>query len=261
MNVSCQLTDSLVIPISKRLDSMVILTQCCIILISLYMPYLIVINRWHRPFWVHNTWPHRSSPLIPSCSLALFIIFFDSALALAYPPSLFRTRINIYLPNDFVAERVKLAVAWVKVGLHGMCGLISAQTLHRLTCLLHYMIQGRLLPNTTGTFQKRAVVCPIHFYLAVAYYSSFLEIETSWRDSWGPDITFLMWTCLLLGEEDILFRLLNITLILAWKLILNYFLSLLLRDRKCILLQVHVEIHLECSGFLVLLVIIVDPKT
>lgn len=262
MNIGSQLSNSilLVIPISKRLYSIIVLCQCCMILISLNMPHFIVINRWNRPFWVYNTWPNRSTSFsLISYSHALSIIFFDSALALAYPPSLFATWININLAYDFVTERIKLALAWVKIWLHSMCGLISAQTLHRFTCLLHNVIQRRLLATTTGTLKKWAVVSRIHFYLTTAE-SSLLKIEISCMLTRRPQIIFLLWTCLFLGEQNILFRLLKITLILTWKLFLNDFLSLLLRDRKSMFLQIHTEIHLECSSFLLLLIIIMNPE-
>jgi hypothetical protein len=228
------------------------------ILVSLNMPHLIVIYGWDWPFRVDYAWPHRNCSI--SISFIHYIIFIDSALALADSSSLFGTRIDVNLADDLITERVKLAVTRVKVWLHCMSWLISAQTLHRLTRLLHNVIQWRLLTTTARALQKWAVISQINIYLTIA--GSFLKIKiSSGNTSWSPHITFMLWTCLLFGEKDILFRLLKITLILTWKLFLNNFLSLFFRDRKSMFLQVHVEIHLECGSFLLLLVIIMDPET
>jgi len=257
MNVGTQLTNSvLLIAISKRLNSIVMLCKWSMILISLYMPHLIVIYRWHRPFRVHDTWPHRTRSI--SIRFSLPIIFIDSTFAFANPPSFFPTWIDINLPNDLVTERVKLAVTWVEVRLHCMCGLISTQTLHRFACLLQNVIEWRLLATTASAFQKWAVVSRIHICLRIV--GIFLKIEIS-RGTWSPQISFMLWTCLLLGKQYILFRLLNITLILTGKLFLNDFLSLLFWNRKCVFLQVHIEIHLKCGSFLLLFVIIMHPET
>lgn len=258
MNVGAQLTNSilLIVAISKRLYSVVMLCKCSMILISLYMPHLIVIYRWHRPFRVYDTWPHRTRSI--SIRFILPIIFINSTFALADPPSFFPTRIDINLPNDLVTERVKLAVTWVEVWLHGMCGLISTQTLHRLACLLQNVIERRLLATTARAFQKWPVVSRIQICLSIV--GTFLKIKISWG-TWSPKISFMLWTCLLLGEQYILFRLLNITLILTRKLFLNDFLSLLFWNRKSVFLQVHIEIHLKCGSFLLLFVIIMHPKT
>ena len=228
------------------------------ILVSLNMPHLIVIYGWDWPFRVNYAWPHRNCTI--SISFIHYIIFIDSALALADSSSFFGTRIDVNLADDLITERIKLAVARVKIWLHGMCGFISAQTLHWLTCLLHNMVQWRLLTTTAGALQKWAVVSRINIYLTIA--GSFLKIKiSSGNTSCRLHITFMLWTCLLFGEKDILFRLLKITLILTWKLFLNNFLSLLFSDRKSMFLQVHVEIHLKCGSFLLLLVIVMDPET
>ena len=107
VGIICQLSKPflLIIPLSKRLCSIVILAQTCMILISLNMPHLVVINWRYRSFWVYNTWPHRPSPFI-SRDFTLSYAFFDSSLALANPSSLFGAWVNINLTYDFISERV-----------------------------------------------------------------------------------------------------------------------------------------------------------
>ena len=58
-------------------------------------------------------WPHRTCTI--SISFIDYIIFIDSTLALADPPSLFGTRIDVNLADDLITERIKLGVAWVKI--------------------------------------------------------------------------------------------------------------------------------------------------
>lgn len=58
-------------------------------------------------------WPHWNCSI--SISFIHYIIFIDSALALADPSSFFGTRIDVNLADDLITERIKLAVAWVKI--------------------------------------------------------------------------------------------------------------------------------------------------